>query len=160
MDPARRRGCCRVHGASSARGGAVLAVILLASFVYAQVKINDSPQYQRPDWRGVAAALGSASGTRAIVRTAGLIPAALFGGGSASPIPAPLTLITSTFLHANFMHVFGNMIFLFVFGDDIEEALGHWRFLAFYLACGSVPASSRRSPPLSRRRNRASARLT
>ncbi len=72
----------------------------------------------------------------AIARTAGLIPAALFGGGSASPIPAPLTLITSTFLHANFMHVFGNMIFLFVFGDDIEEALGHWRFLAFYLACG------------------------
>jgi hypothetical protein len=40
--------------------GAVLAAILLASFVYAQVKINDSPQYQRPDWRGVAAALGSA----------------------------------------------------------------------------------------------------
>ena len=34
------------------------------------------------------------------------------------------------------MHVFGNMIFLFVFGDDIEEALGHWRFLGFYLACG------------------------
>lgn len=72
----------------------------------------------------------------AIARTAGLIPAALFGGGSAGAIPAPLTLITSTFLHANFMHVFGNMIFLFVFGDDIEEALGHWRFLAFYLACG------------------------
>ena len=47
--------------------GAVLAAILLASFVYAQVKINDNPQYQRPDWRGVAAALGSASGTRAIV---------------------------------------------------------------------------------------------
>jgi membrane associated rhomboid family serine protease len=40
------------------------------------------------------------------------------------------------FVHANFMHVFGNMIFLFVFGDDIEEALGHWRFLGFYLACG------------------------
>jgi len=45
----------------------VLAAILLAGFVYAQVKINDSPQYQRPDWRGVAAALGSAGGTRAIV---------------------------------------------------------------------------------------------
>ena len=40
------------------------------------------------------------------------------------------------FLHANFMHVFGNMLFLFVFGDDIEEVLGHWRFLVFYLACG------------------------
>ena len=51
-------------------------------------------------------------------------------------LPAPLTLITYMFLHANFMHVFGNMIFLFVFGDDIEEALGHWRFLGFYLACG------------------------
>jgi rhomboid family protein len=72
----------------------------------------------------------------AVAHTAGLIPAALFGGGSAGAIPAPLTLITSMFLHANFMHVFGNMIFLFVFGDDIEEALGHWRFLAFYLACG------------------------
>ena len=51
-------------------------------------------------------------------------------------MPAALTLITYQFLHANFMHVFGNMIFLFVFGDDIEELLGHWRFLAFYLACG------------------------
>ena len=72
----------------------------------------------------------------AVARTAGLIPAALFGGGSAGAIPALLTPITCLFLHANFMHIFGNMIFLFVFGDDIEEALGHWRFLAFYLACG------------------------
>jgi membrane associated rhomboid family serine protease len=67
---------------------------------------------------------------------AGLIPAAFTGGGSAGAIPAPFTLITCLFLHANFMHVFGNMIFLFVFGDDIEEVLGHWRFLGFYLACG------------------------
>jgi membrane associated rhomboid family serine protease len=72
----------------------------------------------------------------AVARTAGLIPAALFGGGGAGAIPALLTPITCLFLHANFMHVFGNMIFLFVFGDDIEEALGHWRFLGFYLACG------------------------
>ena len=67
---------------------------------------------------------------------AGLIPAAFFGAGIAGALPAPLTLITSMFLHANFMHVFGNMIFLFVFGDDIEEVLGHWRFLGFYFACG------------------------
>jgi len=66
---------------------------------------------------------------------AGLIPAA-FSGGVAGALPAPLTLITSLFLHANFMHVFGNMIFLFVFGDDIEEVLGHFRFLLFYLASG------------------------
>ena len=51
-------------------------------------------------------------------------------------LPAPLTLITYQFLHANFWHVFGNMVFLFVFGDDIEELIGHWRFLVFYLACG------------------------
>jgi membrane associated rhomboid family serine protease len=67
---------------------------------------------------------------------AGLVPASFAGGGNPNALPAPLTLITSMFLHANFMHVFGNMIFLFVFGDDIEEVLGHWRFLGFYLACG------------------------
>ena len=55
----------------------------------------------------------------------------LRAAGIAGALPAPLTLITSMFLHANFMHVFGNMIFLFVFGDDIEEVLGHWRFLVF-----------------------------
>jgi membrane associated rhomboid family serine protease len=67
---------------------------------------------------------------------AGLIPAALTGNGAAGPLPPLLTLFTSMFVHGNFMHVFGNMIFLFVFGDDIEEALGHWRFLGFYLASG------------------------
>ena len=67
---------------------------------------------------------------------AGLIPAAFSGASIPDTLPAPVTLITSMFLHANFMHVFGNMIFLFVFGDDIEEVLGHWRFLVFYLACG------------------------
>jgi membrane associated rhomboid family serine protease len=72
---------------------------------------------------------------------AGLVPSALSGHGAVpGALPAPLTLITSMFLHANFMHVFGNMIFLFVFGDDIEEALGSWRFLLFYFACGLVAA--------------------
>jgi mannosyltransferase len=47
--------------------GAGLAAVLLASFVYAGVRIGDNPQYQRPDWRGVAAALGTAAGPRAIV---------------------------------------------------------------------------------------------
>ena len=72
----------------------------------------------------------------ATVHASALVPAALFHGGLAGAVPPPLTLITSMFVHANFMHVFGNMIFLFVFGDDIEEAIGHWLFLAFYLACG------------------------
>jgi hypothetical protein len=47
--------------------GAALAVVLLVAFVYAGVRIGNSPQYQRPDWRGVAAALGPASGSRAIL---------------------------------------------------------------------------------------------
>jgi signal peptidase II len=67
---------------------------------------------------------------------AGLIPAAFTGVTISGTLPAPVTLITSMFLHSNFMHVFGNMIFLFVFGDDIEEVLGHWRCLVFYLSCG------------------------
>ena len=71
----------------------------------------------------------------AIDHLAGLVPAA-FGGAVQFTLPAPLTLVTYMFLHANFVHVFGNMIFLFVFGDDIEEAIGHRRFLLFYLACG------------------------
>jgi rhomboid family protein len=71
----------------------------------------------------------------AVDGVAGLVPAALTGTAT-SAIPAPLTLITYTFLHGDFWHIFGNMLFLFVFGDDIEEALGHWRFLAFYLLCG------------------------
>lgn len=69
-------------------------------------------------------------------QVAGLIPAAFAEGQIVGALPATLTLITYQFLHANFMHIFGNMIFLFVFGDDIEEAIGHWRFLAFYVACG------------------------
>jgi membrane associated rhomboid family serine protease len=73
----------------------------------------------------------------AIDAMAGLIPAAYTTGSYSGPALAPpLTLISYMFLHANFLHVFGNMIFLFVFGDDIEEAIGHWRFLVFYLACG------------------------
>jgi membrane associated rhomboid family serine protease len=67
---------------------------------------------------------------------AGLVPAAFTSVKIVGGLPAPLTLVTYQFLHGSFMHVFGNMIFLFVFGDDVEELIGHWRFLGFYLACG------------------------
>jgi membrane associated rhomboid family serine protease len=80
---------------------------------------------------------GGPEEVEAVDHLAGLVPSALTGGGAVpGALPAPLTLITSMFLHANFMHLFGNMIFLFVFGDDIEEAIGSLRFLIFYLACG------------------------
>ena len=74
---------------------------------------------------------------RAMVATYGVTPAALIRDTGVSAAVSPyLTLFTSLFLHADFMHLIGNMIFLFVFGDDIEEALGWLRFIAFYFACG------------------------
>ena len=48
-------------------------------------------------------------------------------------VPPYLTLVTSQFLHADFFHLLGNMIFLAIFGDDVEEAMGSLRFIAFYL---------------------------
>ena len=55
-----------------------------------------------------------------------------------TPIPPDLTLATYMFLHANFWHLLGNMIFLWVFGDDVEEAMGPLRFVAFYIGSGIV----------------------
>jgi len=52
------------------------------------------------------------------------------------PIPAPLTMLTSMFVHGGFMHLAGNMLYLWVFGDNIEDTLGHVNYLFFYLACG------------------------
>jgi membrane associated rhomboid family serine protease len=50
------------------------------------------------------------------------------------------TLVTSMFLHGGLLHLAGNMLFLFIFGDNVEDELGHLRFLAFYLACGVLAA--------------------
>jgi membrane associated rhomboid family serine protease len=51
-------------------------------------------------------------------------------------LPAELTLLTYMFLHGGWMHLIGNMAFLAVFGDNVEDALGHVRYAIFYLACG------------------------
>src|SRR5437762_6933320 len=50
------------------------------------------------------------------------------------------TLITSMFLHGSWMHMIGNMWYLWIFGDNVEDRLGHGRFIVFYLACGIVAA--------------------
>lgn len=55
-------------------------------------------------------------------------------------LPIYLTLITSTFLHGGLFHILGNMLFLWIFGDNIEEALGHIRFILFYFTCGAGAA--------------------
>lgn len=51
-------------------------------------------------------------------------------------IAEPITLVTYMFLHGDPMHLIGNLLFLWVFGDNVEDALGHGRYLLFYLACG------------------------
>jgi membrane associated rhomboid family serine protease len=51
-----------------------------------------------------------------------------------------VTLLTSMFLHGGLMHVGGNMLFLWIFGDNVEDKMGHGRFLVFYLLCGSAAA--------------------
>jgi len=48
------------------------------------------------------------------------------------------TLFTSIFLHANIFHIGGNMLFLYIFGDNVEDAFGHFRYLLFYFICGLV----------------------
>ena len=58
--------------------------------------------------------------------------------GPLAAIPEPLTFITYLFLHGGWMHLIGNMLFLWVFGDNVEDAMGHLRFLAFYLICGAA----------------------
>jgi membrane associated rhomboid family serine protease len=50
------------------------------------------------------------------------------------------TLLTSMFLHGSWMHIIGNMWYLWIFGDNVEDRLGHGRFIAFYLLCGVVAA--------------------
>ncbi len=57
-----------------------------------------------------------------------------------SPIPIPLTLFSSMFLHGGWLHIIMNMHFLWLFGNNVEDFLGHARFLAFYLATGLVGA--------------------
>jgi membrane associated rhomboid family serine protease len=52
------------------------------------------------------------------------------------PSPIWMTIFTAMFMHGGFMHLFGNMLYLWIFGDNIEDAMGHFKFLIFYLVCG------------------------
>ena len=66
--------------------------------------------------------------------------ASLNGISVNQPVPEMLTLVTSQFLHAGFAHVGFNMLFLWIFGNNIEEELGSIKFLIFYLSCGILAA--------------------
>jgi membrane associated rhomboid family serine protease len=77
----------------------------------------------------------------ASLHSLGFIPAVLLVETVRLPaeialVPAPATLVTYMFLHGSFFHLASNMLFLWIFGNNIEDACGHLRFLAFYLLCG------------------------
>jgi len=78
--------------------------------------------------------------TQAVVYAFGVIPAALTGHAALPAdlalLPPLATIFTSMFLHGGFLHLAGNMLYLWIFGNNVEDAMGHVRFLAFYLLCG------------------------
>ena len=75
---------------------------------------------------------------------AAVVPRELTASFSGIPVhqsvPEWTTLITSQFLHGGFLHVAGNMLFLWIFGNNVEDRLGHFKYLFFYLACGILAA--------------------
>lgn len=82
--------------------------------------------------------------TTTFVQRLAVTPALLLSpsGWGQMVIPAPLTLLTSMFVHGGIAHLAGNMLYLWVFGDNIEDTLGHLNYLLFYLACGIGAAVS------------------
>jgi membrane associated rhomboid family serine protease len=85
--------------------------------------------------------LGSQAGSRFLLYY-GLIPCDLTGACEVlgRAFSSDLTLVTSMFVHAGLFHYAGNMLYLWIFGNNVEDAMGRLRFLTFYLACGLVAA--------------------
>ncbi|MFO7304247.1 MAG: rhomboid family intramembrane serine protease [Gammaproteobacteria bacterium] len=83
--------------------------------------------------------LGPVRGQQALY-SLGVIPAVLLGLRELPPelvvVPPFLTTLTSMFMHGSFMHLFGNMLYLWIFGDNVEDSMGHVRFAVFYVLCG------------------------
>ena len=83
---------------------------------------------------------------RAATLSFGLIPA-VFTDLKVLPagyavIPDEATLVTYAFLHGDWFHLLGNMLFIWVFGDNVEDAMGHFRFLIFYAMCAAAGAAA------------------
>src|SRR5215472_2465349 len=89
----------------------------------------------------------STEGTRAthdLILEFGLVPCRLSGACQvgASVLPPILTIFTSMFLHGGLLHVGGNMLYLWIFGDNVEDTLGHGRYLVMYLLSGIAAAAT------------------
>ena len=79
-------------------------------------------------------------GQRIVVYALGVIPAVLLGDAELPPdliwVPTYATVFSSMFLHGGWMHLIGNMLYLWIFGNNIEDSMGHVKFIVFYLLCG------------------------
>lgn len=88
----------------------------------------------------------SPQGEEMFVYTYGAIPAVVFGHADLPreliAVPAYGTLLTSMFLHGGWMHIIGNMLYLWIFGNNVEDVMGHARFVVFYVVCGILAALS------------------
>jgi membrane associated rhomboid family serine protease len=84
------------------------------------------------------------------IYTLGVIPAVLLGKAQLDPtlamIPPAVTVLTSMFLHGGWMHLIGNMLYLWIFGNNVEDAMGHARFIVFYLLCGTAAVFAQSLP--------------
>ncbi len=75
---------------------------------------------------------GLGAGAQPLIARFGIVPARVLATG----IAGWGTIVSSMFLHGGWEHIIGNMLYLFIFGDNIEDAMGHGRYLLFYLICG------------------------
>jgi membrane associated rhomboid family serine protease len=91
-----------------------------------------------------------AAETQAVANVFGLVPAVLTGvkflPTELAQVPPVITVFTSMFLHGGFWHLAGNMLYLWIFGNNIEDAMGHVRFFIFYLLCGVAAVAAQVLP--------------
>ncbi len=89
-------------------------------------------------------------GFEAAVLALGVTPATLLGDARLPPelylVPPVATVFSSMFLHGGFMHLAGNMLYLWIFGNNVEDSMGHVRFVIFYLLCGVAAALAQAWP--------------
>ncbi|MBE8220474.1 MAG: rhomboid family intramembrane serine protease [Alphaproteobacteria bacterium] len=79
-------------------------------------------------------------GINLTARVFGMTPLFIFGDSSPLPLPAWMTIISSLFLHGGFLHLAGNMLYLWIFADNVEACMGWAKFIMFYILCGVAAA--------------------
>lgn len=147
MIPISDTGDRRVHGFPIVNVGLIAACVLV--FLY-QVMLSTSGSACVAQMAGQR---GAASAADCFTFIYGMVPVQITQGIDVPPAnvwPAWTTIFTSMFMHGGWSHILGNMVYLWVFGDNIEDTLGHLGYLVFYLVCGVAAALAHTlSEPLS-----------